>query len=82
VIGLLTAVLFIGYTLVYAAVANGGKFALNPWQALYKDAYADGTSGSSSGSHNKSTIDSIAGWFGKIPGPIGPAATFAEAVIP
>jgi hypothetical protein len=80
-IALLTSILFIGYTLVYAAVANGGKFALNPWRALYEDAYAAGSSGSSSGSH-KSTIDSIAGWFGKAPGPIGWAASTAEAVIP
>lgn len=32
--------LFAGYTLVYAAVANGGKLAKRPWDALREDAYA------------------------------------------
>jgi len=30
---------FGGYTLVYAAVASGGKFATEPWAGLYADAY-------------------------------------------
>ena len=28
-----------GYTLVYAAVANRGKFATEPWAGLFMDAY-------------------------------------------
>lgn len=30
---------FVGYVLVYAAVANHGKFALSPWDGLTGDAY-------------------------------------------
>lgn len=30
---------FFGYVLVYAAVAAGGKFATEPWAALFADAY-------------------------------------------
>lgn len=30
---------FGGYTLVYAATANGGKFASEPWAGLFADAY-------------------------------------------
>lgn len=28
-----------GYILVYAAIAGGGKFAVQPWQGLFRDAY-------------------------------------------
>lgn len=28
-----------GYILVYAAVANGGKFYANPWMGVFRDAY-------------------------------------------
>lgn len=39
-----------GYTLVYAAVANHGQFATEPWAALFADAYEQtGSSGSSNG---------------------------------
>lgn len=31
---------FGGYTLVYAAVANRGLFATEPWLGLFTDAYA------------------------------------------
>lgn len=34
-----TVALLLGYTLVYAAVANHGAFATNPWAALVADAY-------------------------------------------
>jgi hypothetical protein len=34
-----------GYVLVYAAVANGGVMATNPWQGLFQDAYGVGGSG-------------------------------------
>jgi len=34
VIALVTAGLFVGYTLVYAAVVDGGKYVLRPWDAL------------------------------------------------
>lgn len=30
---------FGGYSLVYAAVANQGKFATEPWAGLFADAY-------------------------------------------
>lgn len=30
---------FIGYVLVYAATANHGKFALEPWNGVTGDAY-------------------------------------------
>jgi hypothetical protein len=30
---------FGGYTLVYAAVARGGRFATEPWAGLFADAY-------------------------------------------
>lgn len=30
---------FAGYTLVYAAVANRGRFATDPWAGLFADAY-------------------------------------------
>lgn len=28
-----------GYLLVYAAVARGGRFAAQPWEGLFHDAY-------------------------------------------
>lgn len=28
-----------GYLLVYAAMANGGRFATAPWRGLFEDAY-------------------------------------------
>lgn len=34
-----TLLVFAGYTLIYAAVAAGGKFATEPWAGLYADAY-------------------------------------------
>jgi hypothetical protein len=43
---------FVGYMLLYAAVAAGGKFAKNPWQGVLQDAYevaATEGSGSTSG---------------------------------
>jgi hypothetical protein len=62
VLGLISAVLFAGYTLVYAAVADGGRFATTPWEALRRDAYAGAGNGAASqggaGNH-PSTIDSI-----------------------
>lgn len=36
---LANACLFIGYLLLYAATANHGRFALEPWQGVYTDAY-------------------------------------------
>lgn len=37
--GLATLLIFGGYMLVYAAVADQGKFATEPWAALFADAY-------------------------------------------
>lgn len=34
-----TLLWFGGYLLVYAAVANGGRFAAEPWEGLFNDAY-------------------------------------------
>lgn len=34
------AYLFFGYLLVYAAVANHGRFATSPWAGVLYDAYA------------------------------------------
>lgn len=31
---LVCALMFVGYLLVYAAVAHGGRYAAAPWQAL------------------------------------------------
>lgn len=50
-----------GYTLIYAAIANGGSLARNPWQALTQDAYAVGANGQASTS-TPSTWDQILGF--------------------
>jgi hypothetical protein len=39
-LALVAAVIGLGYTLVYAAVANGGRFAEQPWRAFVEDAYS------------------------------------------
>lgn len=39
------ALVFVGYTLVYAATANHGRFATNPWTGVVADAYLDGPPG-------------------------------------
>ena len=36
-----TLLWFGGYLLVYAAVANGGRFAAEPWEGLFNDAYTE-----------------------------------------
>lgn len=33
--------MFGGYTLMYAAIANGGKYYPDPWKGLIADAYTD-----------------------------------------
>lgn len=33
-IGLVSALMFAGYTLIYAAFGEGGKYMLAPWEAL------------------------------------------------
>lgn len=35
-----------GYILVYASVANGGKFATDPWNGVFGDAYPPSNVGS------------------------------------
>ena len=40
----------LGYVLVYASVANHGRFALHPWAGLLADAYDEGGASSSSSS--------------------------------
>jgi hypothetical protein len=70
VLGLVSVFLFAGYTLVYAAVANGGKFAAQPWESLRRDAYSGGGGSSSQGaasappSSHSSTWDTIRGIAG------------------
>ena len=52
-VGLVAAFALFGYSLVYAAVANGGRFAATPWDGFRSSAY-DGHGSSSSaqsGSH-------------------------------
>ena len=34
---------FGGYLLVYSSLANKGRFATEPWQAVFQDAYTSGT---------------------------------------
>lgn len=36
-ISLISGLLFVGYLLVYAAVAKGGKYATRPWDALFPE---------------------------------------------
>lgn len=62
-----SAFLLAGYTLVYAAIANGGSLARDPLLALTHDAYAVGENGQASTS-TASTFDSILGWVGTIAG--------------
>ncbi len=59
-----TLLVFAGYTLVYAAVANHGKYAQIPWLGVFRDAYgvdaakhgaAPGGSGAAPGSNNPAT---------------------------
>lgn len=35
-----TLLMYTAYVLIYSAVAAGGKFATEPWNALFADAYA------------------------------------------
>lgn len=58
--------LLAGYSPVYAAVANGGALARNPWLALTQDAYAVG--GGDASTSTPSTWDQIFGWGSKIAG--------------
>jgi hypothetical protein len=44
--------LFFGYVFVYASVAAGGRFATEPWAALFADAYTDAFAGALAGSVN------------------------------
>ncbi len=39
-IALASALLFVGYNLVYAAVHNGGEFAAKPWDAIFPQSQA------------------------------------------
>lgn len=42
---------FLGYTLVYAATANHGRFATAPWTGVLADAYPPPTPPPPKGSH-------------------------------
>ena len=48
-LALVSTLAFVGYTLVYAAVANGGALAAKPWEALRTDAYQVETKASAGG---------------------------------
>lgn len=58
-LGLVSVFLFAGYTLVYAAVANGGELAATPWEALRRDASASATDATNGGAKHESTFDKI-----------------------
>lgn len=61
-LGLVSFFLFAGYTLVYAAVADGGRFAATPWESLRKDAYTGETpAGAAASSQHESTWDALIG---------------------
>lgn len=45
-----TLFLFAGYTLIYSAVANGGRFASDPWNSVLSDAYSQPGTSSTPGS--------------------------------
>lgn len=47
--------LFGGYTLIYAAVAGGGKFATDPWNGILADAYTGEVVGGGSVTVNPTT---------------------------
>lgn len=55
-LGLVAALLFSGYLLVYAAVAHAGAFAKEPWRGLYEDAYS-----ASAGSSNPGGVVGVLG---------------------
>lgn len=57
--------LFGGYLLAYAAVANGGKFAATPWEALRASAYegAPASAGGPSPAGGSSSIVSAGRWL-------------------
>lgn len=67
-LGLGNLLMLAGYTLIYAATANGGAFASNPWQGLWSDAYQQDSgagAGSSSSGGGGSLASAIAGAIGK-----------------
>jgi hypothetical protein len=68
VLAAVSAFLLVGYTLVYAAIANGGALARNPWLALTHDAYAQAAGSGGRVVGTTSTWDSILGWGTKIAG--------------
>ena len=72
-LSLVAALGFVGYTLVYAAVANKGAFARTPWRAMYEDAYGA-----------KAGVDAVGGssqsWWEKALGIIGDLANPAGAI--
>ena len=78
-LSLVTAVLFAGYTLVYAAVANGGTLAEHPWEALRRDAYADAGGGNASSS--SSVLGKVIGFVrGLLPWPFGNSIPFVPGL--
>lgn len=60
-ISLVVFVLYVGYLLVYAAVAAGGALADRPWEAVRVDAYSVKRSG---GGGRGGGI--LGGWIGRI----------------
>lgn len=70
-LGLISFFLFGGYTLVYAAVANGGKFAAAPWEALRRDAYDDAAAAGAGSQQHPSTWDQILKGAEILTNPIG-----------
>jgi hypothetical protein len=57
---LVTLVFGVGYTLVYAAVANGGALAKKPWDAFRQSAYQTTGGANTPGAHG------AGGWLGTV----------------
>lgn len=68
-LGLVSAFVLLGYTLVYAAVANGGRFAATPWEGFRSSAYDQQGSGSSSSGSHGGIVGAITGVLKHLPLP-------------
>jgi hypothetical protein len=70
-----TLLMFIGYTLIYSAVAEGGLYAVDPWYSLIGDAYTGGsaanTSNAQGGSGGSSASNTALGPLAPSPQSVG-----------
>lgn len=67
--------IFGGYTLIYAAVANQGEFATEPWAGLFADAYTGAGSTSTGSNLQVVPSDNTQGTPQGITNPLGPLVT-------